>query len=262
MSPPLLDRCEIVSLAGYTYPEKIHIARRFLLPKQLRANALEPAQLEMADEVLQKIVSGYTREAGVRSLERAVGAVVRAKAVEWAEAVDSDSQKAYDPHVSVEDLEGILGIARWDGDEREREARRGVVYGLVVMGAGEGGVLPVESTAVPGSGKLKLTGSLGDVIRESGELALSWVKAHAYAMGITSEPSQDPLRVPEVIDVHLHLPAGAQKKDGPSAGVAMVSLVPSSLRLISNTVILNNAHPRPAPSSPSSQGTLSLLTLL
>ncbi|KAI5118621.1 hypothetical protein M0805_006989 [Coniferiporia weirii] len=221
ISAPLLDRCEAVSLSGYTYDEKTHIARRFLLPKQLKANALDAAQLSLSDAALRAIATHYTHEAGVRSLERAVGAVVRAKAVEWAEAVDAGKGEEYSPVVEEEDLEAILGIARWDGDEKEREERRGVVYGLVVMGQGEGGILPVETIAIPGSGQLKLTGSLGEVIKESGELALSWVKTHAYLLHITSTPALDPLKVPNPIDIHLHLPAGAQKKDGPSAGVAM-----------------------------------------
>ncbi|KAL5520372.1 hypothetical protein ACEPAG_9596 [Sanghuangporus baumii] len=233
ISAPLLDRCEIVHLAGYTHAEKAHIARRFLLPKQLRANALDASRVEIGDEVLGAIVEQYTREAGVRSLERAVGAVVRAKAVAWAEAVDNGKESEYDPKVEEKDLEAILGVPRLDGEEKEREARRGVVYGLVVTGLGEGGILPVETTAVPGSGQLKLTGSLGEVIKESGELALSWVKTNAYILNITSSPAQDPLKVPDPIDIHLHLPAGAQKKDGPSAGIAMtcafVSLLTGAL---------------------------------
>lgn len=194
----------------------------------------------------------YTREAGVRSLERAIGGVVRYKAVEWAEYLDkggdpqgvlqaevpqetqpaTDSGKpTYRRTVLESDLEQILGISRYDESEMEREARRGLVYGLVVTGAGEGGVMPVESIAVPGTGKLKLTGSLGDVIRESGELALSWVKRHAWELGMVDGPMEDVLKVGRglgmgskemVVDIHLHLPAGAQKKDGPSAGVAMV----------------------------------------
>jgi len=181
-------------------------------------------------------VTQYTREAGVRNLERAIGGVVRYKAVEWTEHLDSQSEKAassvikegelvtktYEKVVEEHQLEKILGIARWDGEEKEREERRGVVYGLVVMGQGEGGILPVETIAIPGTGKLKLTGSLGDVIKESGELALSCVKTYAYDLCITNSRSEDPLKLPEPIDIHLHLPAGAQKKDGPSAGVAMV----------------------------------------
>lgn len=237
ISTPLLDRCEIIQLSGYTYDEKMHIARRFLLPKQLQANGLDASQINITEPALLHITTRYTREAGVRSLERAIGGVVRYKAVEWAESLDGTAQtqqqegtssrtsvsqlKEYKSLVEEHDLEKILGIARWDGEEREREERRGVVYGLVVMGQGEGGILPVETIAVPGSGKLKLTGSLGDVIKESGELALSWVKRHAYDLCITNSRTEDPLKFPDPIDIHLHLPAGAQKKDGPSAGVAM-----------------------------------------
>ncbi|TFK36507.1 ATP-dependent protease La [Crucibulum laeve] len=241
ISAPLLDRCEIIQLSGYTYDEKMHIARRFLLPKQLKANGLDGSHITITEPALLHIATRYTREAGVRSLERAIGGVVRYKAVEWAEYLDRETESADAAHepsaadgalvparkkdyksvVEEHELEKILGIARWDGEEREREERRGVVYGLVVMGQGEGGILPVETIAVPGTGRLKLTGSLGDVIKESGELALTWVKTHAYDLCITNSRSQDPLKVPEPIDIHLHLPAGAQKKDGPSAGVAM-----------------------------------------
>ncbi|KAJ7460634.1 ATP-dependent protease La [Mycena latifolia] len=234
ISGPLLDRCEIVQLSGYTYDEKMHIARRFLLPKQLTANGMDAKHVELTEPALMTIATEYTREAGVRSLERAIGAVVRYKAVEWAEHVDEENDKLqgfeerksigkdYSPLVEESQLEAILGIARWDGEERDREERRGVVYGLVVMGQGEGGILPVETIAVPGAGRLKLTGSLGEVIKESGEIALSWVKTHAYDLCITNSRAHDALKVPELIDIHLHLPAGAQKKDGPSAGIAMV----------------------------------------
>ncbi|KAG2121305.1 ATP-dependent protease La [Suillus clintonianus] len=253
ISAPLLDRCEVVELSGYTYDEKMHIAKRFLLPKQIRANGLSDSQLTLTDDALLHVATMYTREAGVRSLERAIGAVVRFKAVEWAEWLDAGSgsaaggegnakqigdvdenekgdrnnnnnenEKEWRATVEPHELEKILGIPRWDTEERDREEKRGVVYGLVVTGMGEGGILPVESTAVPGVGRLKLTGSLGDVIKESGEIALSWVKTHAFELGITAGRGVDPLKVPDVIDVHLHLPAGAQKKDGPSAGIAMI----------------------------------------
>jgi ATP-dependent Lon protease len=159
----------------------MHIAKRFLLPKQLKANGLDSSLLTITEPALLHIATRYTREAGVRSLERAIGGVVRYKAVEWAEHLDSQSEKAsssslnnnregeelvtkaYDKVVEEYQLEKILGIARWDGEEKEREERRGVVYGLVVMGQGEGGILPVETITIPGTGKLKLTGSLGDV---------------------------------------------------------------------------------------------------
>ncbi|KZT37119.1 ATP-dependent protease La [Sistotremastrum suecicum HHB10207 ss-3] len=254
ISAPLLDRCEVIQLSGYTFTEKLHIAKRFLMPKQLSANGLREDQVILTDEAMEWVATRYTREAGVRSLERAIGGVVRAKAVEWAEFTDNASDNAttsqstegqgvkllsdltvtptpnnWNPVVRKEDLEGILGIARYDGEERDREEKRGVVWGLVVMGMGEGAIMPVETIAVPGSGNLKLTGSLGDVIRESAELALSWVKTHAYVLHVTNAPGQDPLKTPDPIDVHLHLPAGAQKKDGPSAGIAMVCAFTSLL---------------------------------
>ncbi|KAJ3818726.1 ATP-dependent protease La [Lentinula raphanica] len=281
ISAPLLDRCEVVVLPGYTYDEKLHIARRFLLPKQLAANGLTEDHVKLTEEALKAVATRYTREAGVRTLERSIGSIVRFKAVEWAECLDaidghegtkivfddsSDSSHpshtssaelsianldhpsksnttSYKPLVEESELEAILGIARWeDGEEslveRNRGSRRGVVYGLVVMGQGEGGILPVETIVVPTGnstsgkgtgGRLRLTGSLGDVIKESGELALTWVKTHAYDLGITTSPFHDPLQGPNPIDIHLHLPAGAQKKDGPSAGVAMTCALVSLL---------------------------------
>lgn len=163
----------------------MHIARRFLLPKQLQANGLDESHITITEPALLHVATRYTREAGVRSLERAIGGVVRYKAVEWAEFMDeggeakdvgtdagavvvaesinSHGRRAYRRVVEEHEIEKILGIARWDGEERDREERRGIVYGLVVMGQGEGGILPVETIAVPGSGHLKLTGSLGDV---------------------------------------------------------------------------------------------------
>ncbi|KZO97630.1 ATP-dependent protease La [Calocera viscosa TUFC12733] len=227
MSAPLLDRCEIIRLSGYTYAEKLHIARRYLLPKQLEQNAMLPEQCVLPDETISAIAVMHTREAGVRSLERQIGAVVRHKAVELSEAsaASSGSQETavpYDPVVRPEQLESILGLGRWDEREQERAEKVGVVWGMVYTGEGEGGLLSVETIRVPGEGKLRLTGSLGDVIRESGEIALSWVKSHAYELGITASPSHDPLKEPDSIDIHLHLPAGATKKDGPSAGIAMV----------------------------------------
>jgi ATP-dependent Lon protease len=221
---------------GYTYDEKLHIASRFLLPKQLEANGLDSSHIALSEPALLQIVTGYTREAGVRSLERAIGSVVRYKAVEWAEHNDQDGDKlpAYQKEVGEEDLEGILGIPRYEG-EKDRSPKRGLVYGLVVSGLGEGSVLPIETCAMPGKGDIHLTGSLGDVsstskslsrarstaqppvpiiqvIKESSSLALSWVKTHAYDLRITSSRSEDPLKVPNLIDIHLHLPAGAQKK--------------------------------------------------
>ncbi|CAG7851245.1 Lon protease homolog 2, peroxisomal {ECO:0000255/HAMAP-Rule:MF_03121} {ECO:0000255/HAMAP-Rule:MF_03121} [Serendipita indica DSM 11827] len=225
ISEPLLDRCEVIRLSGYTYDEKIQIARKFLLPKQLEANGLSADRLTITEKAYEHIASYYTREAGVRSLERAIGSIARWKAVEWSNFSQQNRAKGerdYNPVVDVDDLEPILGVPRWDPQEREREERKGLVYGLVVSGQGEGAVLPVETIMTSGSGKLRLTGSLGEVIRESGEIALSWVKAHAYTLGITNSETQDLMKEPHPIDIHLHLPSGAVKKDGPSAGVALV----------------------------------------
>lgn len=184
ISGPLLDRCEIVQLSGYTYDEKMHIARRFLLPKQLNANGMDADHVQLTEPALMTVATQYTREAGVRSLERAIGAVVRYKAVEWAEHVDAEQEnnerkRKYSAVVEESELEAILGIARWDGEEREREERRGVVYGLVVMGQGEGGILPVETIAVPGAGRLKLTGSLGEVCLIT-TLSLIFLLIHSF----------------------------------------------------------------------------------
>ena len=164
ISEPLLDRCEVIQLSGYTYDEKVHIARKFLLPKQLETNGLPAERLSITDDAYLHIASYYTREAGVRSLERAIGSLARWKAVEWSNSDEKDTNKTnYNPIVYVDDLEAILGVPRWDPQEREREERKGLVYGLVVSGHGEGGVLPVESVMTSGTGKLRLTGSLGDV---------------------------------------------------------------------------------------------------
>ena len=134
------------------------------MPKQLKANGLDPSHIALTEPALLQIVTGYTREAGVRSLERAIGSVVRYKAVEWAEHNDEGGDKlaVYEKEVMEDDLEKILGIPRYDG-EKDRTPKRGVVYGLVVSGLGEGGVLPVETCVIPGRGDLRLTGSLGDV---------------------------------------------------------------------------------------------------
>jgi ATP-dependent Lon protease len=149
---------------GYTYDEKLHIASRFLLPKQLKANGLDASRIVLSEPPLLQIVTGYTSEAGVRSLERSIGAVVRYKAVEWAEYSDQegDNLSTYQKEVRVGDLEKILGIPRYDAG-KERAPKKGIVYGLVVSGLGEGSVLPVETCTIPGKGDLRLTGSLGDV---------------------------------------------------------------------------------------------------
>ncbi|KAH9022784.1 ATP-dependent protease La [Lactarius pseudohatsudake] len=223
------------NLSGYTDDEKLHIARRFLLPKQVAQNRHSEPHVQLTEPALLKTVTHCTREAGATHVD-AQGLAPSSlptplpAASEPSDALVKRSKEGgvgYNPIVEADELEKILGLSRYDGEDREREARRGVVWGPVVTGMGEGEIMPVESIATPGSGHLKLTGSLGDVIKESAELALSWVKTHSYDLGITSGRAQDPLRIPDaMIDIHLHLPAGAQKKDGPSAGVAMVRQPP------------------------------------
>ncbi|BGP51492.1 hypothetical protein JCM10450v2_007438 [Rhodotorula kratochvilovae] len=219
---PLFDRMEAIELSGYVHAEKLHIARQSLLPKQQRANALAPEQLSISDDVLLRLITQHTREAGVRSLERCLGAVCRAKAVELAEA----DEGAYNPEVSEDDLERILGPGRWE-EEEDDAARVGVATGLAYQGSGNGGILHIETTHTPGSGTFSLTGQLGSVISESAHVALAWVKAHAYVLGIAPDRTTN---VFKKLDLHLHLPAGAVKKDGPSAGVALVVAIVSLMR--------------------------------
>ncbi|SNX86620.1 related to ATP-dependent protease La [Melanopsichium pennsylvanicum] len=224
ISPPLLDRTEVIHISGYTHDEKTAIARQYLLPKQIKAQGLTPDQLVASNEVLLKVAMGYTREAGVRTLEREIGALARAKAVEYSQSKkgtlrdEQGNAKEYDPVIREADLERYLGPDTFEPEVAETNARPGVSTGLAYQGSGSGGILHIESLLLPpGSGYLKLTGSLGDVIRESAELALSWVKGNSFQLGIVhSRESEFPKN-----DIHLHLPSGGIPKDGPSAGVAM-----------------------------------------
>ncbi|KAL8291400.1 hypothetical protein RQP46_002378 [Phenoliferia psychrophenolica] len=238
ISDPLYDRMEVIELSGYIHSEKVAIARKYLLPKQLAANALPANLLSLSDETLLALVTSYTREAGVRTVERELGAVCRAKAVEYAEARDRagedggdrerDVEKfGYRKEVTVEDLERILGVAKYDPEAMDKENLVGVATGLAYQGSGNGGILHIESTSMPGSGAFHLTGQLGEVISESAQLALAWVKSHAYELGIAPSRTED---VFNHINIHLHLPAGSIRKDGPSAGVAFVVAMVSLMR--------------------------------
>ncbi|ORY34573.1 Lon protease C-terminal proteolytic domain-domain-containing protein [Naematelia encephala] len=220
ISPPLLDRCEVIECPGYVTDEKLAIARRFLVKKQVEENGLRQGMIEIGDEALLRIITDYTREAGVRSLEREIGKICRTKAVEYSRSREQGAKAEYDSKVSPSDVETILGVAKYEQEVREEVHRPGVVTGLAYQGSGSGGILLLETTLIPGGkGRLVMTGSLGDVISESAELGLSWVKSKAVQLGITSRAGEDPLKD---VDLHLHLPSGAVKKDGPSAGVAMV----------------------------------------
>lgn len=227
--PPLLDRMETISLSGYTTVEKRHIAKQHLVPKQLTSNGLGEGQVAFSDEVLDKIITSYTREAGVRNLEREVGSVCRFKAVQYADAKDENKEDTYNPHVSVEGLDEILGIERFDEEIAEKQARPGVVTGLVAYSTGgQGSILFIEVLDMPGNGTVQLTGTLGDVLKESVEVALTWVKSHSYELGLTQDPQED---IMKHRSIHVHCPSGAIPKDGPSAGlahtIALISLFSS-----------------------------------
>lgn len=235
---PLLDRMEIINLEGYTYMEKKQIASNYLLPKQMDSNGLEPGQLEVEDEALLKIITDYTREAGVRNLEREIGTLCRGKAVEYSELESENLADNYVSSVRAVDVPKYLGLESYQGDlvnddvdlyedkfsgKQLRRHTYGVVNGLAYMGSGNGGLLLFEATSMPGAGRIKYTGQLGAVISESAEIALSWVRANAFKLGLTKSADID---IVENKDIHLHAPQGAVPKDGPSAGVAMtVALV-------------------------------------
>ena len=213
ISAPLLDRTEVVEVSGYTYDEKVAIARRHLVPKQTREQGLTAELLKMSDDVLMYIATSYTREAGVRTMERRISDVIRAKAVEYA-AHDGK----YVPTVTTADIECILGPPTYEPELPDAQGVPGVSTGLAYQGSGVGGILHIETALLPpGSAELRHTGSLGDVITESAKLAFAWVKSHAFALGITHTRDEP---FPQN-DVHLHLPMGAVPKDGPSAGVAL-----------------------------------------
>jgi ATP-dependent Lon protease len=212
---PLRDRMEVISLAGYTDDEKLQIARRYLVPRQFEANGLKPEQAEIDDAALQEIIRHYTREAGVRNLEREIGKVLRHAAVQIADGSTGHVR------IAAGDLHGILGAPQFESEVAMRTSVPGVATGLAWTPVG-GDILFIEATRIPGSGKLILTGQLGDVMRESVQAALSLVKSRAESLGV------DPALF-EKSDIHVHVPAGAIPKDGPSAGVAMFMALVSLL---------------------------------
>jgi ATP-dependent Lon protease len=220
---PLQDRMEIISLPGYTEEEKLEIARRYLVRRQLEANGLSAVQAEIEPEALRLIIKGYTREAGVRSLEREIGRALRHAAVQIAEG------SAEKVTITPKDLSAILGPPRFEGEIALRTSVPGVATGLAWTPVG-GDILFIEATRVPGRGALILTGQLGDVMRESVQAALTLVKSRASQLGI--DPS-----LFEKNDIHVHVPAGATPKDGPSAGVAMFTALTS---LLTNRTVRND----------------------
>ncbi|KAH8879652.1 ATP-dependent protease La [Thozetella sp. PMI_491] len=215
---PLLDRMETLYIPGYTTLEKKHIAMQHLIPKQVRANGLANDQVKFTAEVVSKVIESYTRESGVRNLERELGSVCRAKAVEYADAKDAGRPETYSPQITVEDIEAILGIEKFEEEIAEKTSRPGIVTGLVAYSSGgAGSILFIEVADMPGSGSVQLTGKLGDVLKESVEVALTWVKAHAFELGLTQQATEN---VMKNRSIHVHCPSGAIPKDGPSSGIA------------------------------------------
>ncbi|HEX6276464.1 MAG TPA: endopeptidase La [Polyangiaceae bacterium] len=214
--PPLRDRMEILEIPGYTRREKLAIARQHLIPKQLEEHGLKAEQLTITDEAVEELIEHYTREAGVRSLERTIASVIRGVAVKVAEGDTSPRTIK-----SEEDLHQFLGPIKYTSEVAERTEESGVATGLAWTSVG-GEILFIEVTRMFGSGKMQLTGQLGDVMKESAHAALSYVRTNAEKYGI----SKDFL---EKSDIHIHIPAGAMPKDGPSAGVTMFTALVSLL---------------------------------
>jgi ATP-dependent Lon protease len=214
IQPALLDRMEVIDVNGYTIEEKIEIAKQHLVPKQREAHGLKPKDITIKNEVIEKLIEDYTRESGVRALEKKIGSVVRGVAKNIAMGDE------HTPIVNKKELEKILGAPIYDKDLYEGNDVAGVVTGLAWTSVG-GDILFIEASLSPGKGRLTMTGSLGDVMKESTSIALAYLRAHAKDFGIE-------YKLFDQWDVHVHVPAGATPKDGPSAGVTMLTALTSA----------------------------------
>lgn len=212
---PLMDRMEVIELSSYMEDEKLEIAKRYLVPKQIKKNGLSGHNVKLSDAVLRKVISEYTREAGVRTLEKTIAKIFRKLAFEIINGSEAT------PRVTVKNLSNYLGAPIYLEQEREKNAQVGLVCGLAWTSVG-GVVLPCEATTMPGSGKLSLTGSLGKVMQESGQAALSYIRHNAKELDI-------PADFHKTMDLHVHLPEGGTPKDGPSAGITMTLAIVSAL---------------------------------
>jgi ATP-dependent Lon protease len=217
---PLRDRMEVIELPGYTEREKLEIAKRYLVRRQLEENGLKPEQCQWQDDALRRIIVDYTHEAGVRELERQIGAVIRSVAAKCARGECDEFV------VTPEFVETILGPARYVHEKKLAVSAPGIVTGLAYTPTG-GEVLHIEATRYPGKGSITLTGQIGDVMKESVQAALSLVRSRDGQIGAKPDQFRD-------TDIHVHVPAGAVPKDGPSAGVAMFTALAS---LFSNTPV-------------------------
>ena len=215
LPPALRDRMEVIDIPGYTFEEKFQIAKKHLLPKQLKAHGLKKTQLRVSDAALRAVIDGYTREAGVRVLERKLAALCRKETVRLASGDDGRLD------VTPENLETLLGVKKYRPEENKHEPAVGLVNGLAWTSVG-GELLQVETAVLPGTGKLELTGSLGDVMKESARAAVSFIRSRAEIYGIDAE-------FYKTKDIHIHFPEGAVPKDGPSAGVTTTVAVVSAL---------------------------------
>jgi len=217
--PPLLDRMEVIRLPGYTTREKKEIAKRFLFPRQLKENGLTRKRLLITMPAIESLIVDYTREAGVRKLERKIAAVCRKTARKLVEGKVPDGERVV---VKPEDLPGLLGPKRYIKEEAERVPEPGLALGMAWTSVG-GAILPVETTSMPGKGELKLTGSLGEVMKESAQAAFTYVRSKSGELKIDD-------KVFATKDFHIHIPDGATPKDGPSAGITMAVSLVSHLR--------------------------------
>jgi ATP-dependent Lon protease len=210
---PLRDRIEVISIPGYTEREKLEIARRYLVPRQLQENGLQPQQCEFQEDALRAVINDYTHEAGVRELERQIGAICRGIAAQVA--------RGKTEHVTVtpDIVRELLGAAKYVRETRLKTSKPGVVTGLAYTPQG-GEVLHIEATRYPGKGNITLTGQIGNVMKESVQAALSLVRSRDGEIGVKTDDFRK-------MDVHVHVPAGAVPKDGPSAGIAMFTALAS-----------------------------------
>jgi ATP-dependent Lon protease len=213
---PLLDRMDVILLSGYTEDEKLGIAQRYLTPKQIEQHGLTDANISISDDALRLAIREYTREAGVRNLERRIADLCRKAALQVAEG--------HGDQIPVDEakVREWLGPRKFSGEARRRTADAGVATGLAYTAAG-GDVLFIEAQAYPGKGKLTITGQLGEVMQESAQAAVSWVRSHSGDLGLPDDWFAEH-------DVHIHVPAGAVPKDGPSAGVTMATAIASLVR--------------------------------
>ncbi len=216
IQPALLDRMEIIRISGYSIEEKVEIAKQHLIPHQRKEHGLKPKDVKLTEKVIERIIADYTRESGVRSLDRQMASLMRSVALKVALA------EKYDPSVPVEDLKGMLGSARFSNDLYEKDQIPGVAIGLAWTSVG-GDILFIEVSLSKGKGGLTLTGNLGAVMKESVSTALSFLKSHADSLGL--DPS-----VIESSDIHVHVPEGGIPKDGPSAGITMMTALASAFK--------------------------------